>query len=546
MTLKIHGLVLMASLLVLSSQAAAESQVGLWMKFETSFQSEQTYENPLYDVTEFVVRFTSPSGRIHTVSGFWDGGRLWKVRFAPDELGSWTYRSRCSDTSNSGLHEQTGGFEVVSHDSQHPIYQKGRISRPSGRYYLTYADGTPFFWTADTTWNGALKSTEEEWRLYLEDRVRKGYNTIQFVTTQWRGGSSDRQGRVAFEGAGRIRINPEFFQRLDRKVDRINEYGLVAAPVILWALPFGAGRHLSPGYYLPDAEAILLARYMVARYGGHQVVWILGGDGRYVDEYEQRWKNIGHGVFGDDEHPGIVAQHPHGRSWIGEAYAREDWLDIVGYQSSHSKAEATVNWINKGPVSEQWDTLPARPIMNMEPIYEEIHEDVTDRDVRSACYWSVFAAPPAGISYGANGIWPWLREGEEILNHRDAPWTSTWRESLDLPGGRQVGYLARFLQSFEWWKLKPAHEELLVEQPGDKVFNHFVSVLRSEDYKTLLVYVPVKTTLRLYNPLRLHYQAQWFDPALNEYLDGPVLGEGSIVEIASPSDTDRVLILSAR
>lgn len=542
--MNVSGFVLSVFLLFSSNQAIAQSQVGVWMTFEASFQSDQVYENPLYDVSEFVVRFTSPSGRAHTVSGFWDGGTSWKVRFAPDEVGAWSYRTQCSDTANTGLHDQSGSLEVVSHDSEHAIYQKGRISRPAGSYYLTYADGTPFFWVADTAWNGALKSTEAEWRLYLEDRVEKGYNAIQFVTTQWRGGASDRHGRVAFEGTGRIRISPDFFQRLDRKVDLINEYGLVAAPVLLWALPSGAGRHLSPGYYLPDPEAILLARYMVARYGGHQVVWILGGDGRYIDEYEQRWKNIGRGVFGD-EHPGIVAQHPHGRSWIGEAYAREDWLDIVGYQSSHSKAEATVNWINKGPVSEQWDRLPARPIINMEPIYEEIHEDVTDRDVRSACYWSVFAAPPAGISYGANGIWPWLREGEKILNHRDAPWTSTWRESLDLPGGRQVGYLARFIQRFEWWKLKPAHQALLFEQPGKEEFNRFVSILRSDDYKTLLVYIPEKTTVRLHNPMRLRYHVQWFDPVSNQYQDGPALDDDSIVEVTSPSDIDRVLILTA-
>ena len=37
--------------------------------------------------------------------------------------------------------------------------------------------------------------------------------------------------------------------------------------------------------------------------------------------------------------------------------------------------------------------------------------------MRNASYWSILATPTAGITYGANGIWPWLREGEEILNH---------------------------------------------------------------------------------------------------------------------------------
>ena len=116
---------------------------------------------------------------------------------------------------------------------------------------------------------------------------------------------------------------------MDGKVDRINDYGLVAAPVLLWALPVGEGRHLSPGYALPLEEAVLLARYTVARYGAHHVIWTLGGDGRYAREYEQRWLEIGRRVFADDP-PGLVSQHPHGRLWIGDNHAEEDWLDIVG------------------------------------------------------------------------------------------------------------------------------------------------------------------------------------------------------------------------
>lgn len=458
----------------------------------------------------------------------------------------WTYTTECSDESNQGLHQIKGSFTCVPHDSEHAIYNKGSIEHVKGNYHLTYADGTPFFWTACTAWNGAIKSTDEEWAAYLENRVKNHYNVIQLVTTQWRGGDANTDGQVAFEGSGRIRINPAFFQHLDKKIDQVNAYGLVAAPVLLWALPFGAGRYLSPGYYLPDDEAILLARYMVARYGGNQVVWFLGGDGRYVDEYEQRWKNIGRGVF-DAEHPGLVAQHPHGRSWIGNDYIEEDWLDIIGYQSSHSSEAPTVDWINKGPVAQQWHNIPPRPIINLEPIYEQIRENTTAQDVRNASYWSVFATPVAGISYGANGIWPWLREGETILNHSDAPWTSTWKESINLPAGQQIGYLSAFIQKFEWWKLKPAHQQLLVQQPGDQVFNHFISVLKTDDYSTILAYVPVKSTFQLYNPLLMQYQVQWFNPATNQYTDTAVVeASNGILEFTSPEDQDMVLILTEK
>jgi len=527
------------------SELSAENSAGIWMKFEQDFTSTADYENPIYDVGKFYVSFTSPTGRVKNINGFWDGGRTWRVRFCPDEKGAWSYTSECSDSANSGLHRISGSFECVLHEDTLAIYARGAITRPKGTYYLTHADGTPFFWTACTAWNGALRSTEEEWEHYLADRASNGYNVIQFVTTQWRGCEADLHGRKAFEGSARIRIDPIFFHHLDGKIDRINAHGLVAAPVLLWALPWGQGRELSPGYYLPESEAILLARYMVARYGGNHVIWILGGDGAYVGPFEQRWKNIGRGVFGD-EHPGLVAQHPHGQSWIGNDYADESWLDIIGYQSSHSNSEQTVSWINKGPVSQEWDRLPARPIINLEPNYEEIGFRITARDVRNACYWSVFAAPVAGITYGANGIWPWLRKGEKVLNHdrllRDDREYHTWRESIEFDGSIQVGYLAQFFRSLEWWRLKPT-KLLLAEQPGDNLYNSFISVAGTDNRDLVVAYIPVKSTVVLRNPSGLEYQGQWFDPVANRYSEAEIKAGQGLVQATSPGEEDMLLVL---
>jgi hypothetical protein len=526
---------------LVNSSAGAGEGVGIWMKYEKSFKSSKSYENALYDVEKFVVHFSSPAGRRKSIRGFWDGGRDWKVRFCPDEKGEWTFRTECSDTENKGLHNVTGSFKCIAHKSELDIYTKGSIVRQKGLYYLTHADGTPFFWTACTAWNGALRSTEDEWKVYLQNRVENGYNVIQFVTTQWRGCAANRLGEVAFEGSERIKINADFFNHLDRKVDQVNEYGLVAAPVLLWALQFGPGRELSPGYHLPEREAILLARYMVARYGGNQVVWILGGDGKYVGEYEQRWKNIGRGVFGD-EHPGIVALHPCGRSWIGDAYAGEEWLDIVGYQSSHSNERGTVDWINKGPAARRWDRLPARPIMNLEPNYEEIFFKISARDVRNACYWSIFATPTSGITYGANGIWPWLREGENILNHEDATGTHPWHESIKFPGSVQVGYLAGFVRKLQWWRLKPG-QELLVSQPGKEIYNHFIAIAKTDDYDTIVAYLPVKVTVKLFNPRDVKYQGRWFNPVTNQFSKANVVQKEGLIEATRREDSDVVLLL---
>jgi hypothetical protein len=513
-----------------------------WTKYELAFSGSIEYENPVQDLKSMEVTFTSPTGKTKTINAFWDGGKTWKARFMPDETGIWNFITKSSDQKNAGLNDQRGTFSCVPNRGDHDIYVHGPVINPEGTYYLAHSDGKPFFYMGCTAWNGALKSTAEEWDHYLSHRVRNHYNVIQLVTTQWRGCDKNNEGLVAFEGSGRIRINPEFFRRIDDRIDRVNEHGLVAMPVILWALQNGSGRELSPGYYLPDDQAIILARYIVARYGGNHVVWALGGDGVYTGTYEQRWKTIGRSVF-DGKTQGIVSQHPCGRSWIGEVYEDDPWLDIVGYQSSHSNAESTVNWITKGPMSQMWHQLPARPLINLEPNYEQINMKISDRDVRNASYWSIFATPVSGITYGANGIWPWLREGETILNHAPSPETSTWRESIDLPGSVQMGYLAEFMRKFRWWELFPA-QELLVDQPGERTYNYFVSVLKSADNRLVLAYIPVKQPVKIRKPLNVNYTIRWFDPVKNIYSEGRANDDGLVITLEPPKDQDMLVIIS--
>jgi len=517
-------------------------QVPVWDRFELSLQSQNLYDNPLYDVRAFFARVTSPSGKTTEIRGFWDGGKQWKIRLMPDEVGTWSYRTYCSDTLNAGLHEVAGSFQCLENHSELAIYTHGRVEREQGNYHLNHADGSPFFWQACTAWNGGLKSSEQEWETYLKHRARNGYNVIQLVATQWRGCAANSQGEVAFTGSGKMVLNPGFFQHFDRKMDQVNAHGQVAGLVMLWALPFGPGTELSPGYYLPDREAILLARYLVARYGAHHVAWILGGDGRYVGELEDRWMHIGREVF-KDKPQGLSTLHPYGGSWVGEIYGQEPWYDIDGYQSSHGTGKRTIEFINR-TVAEGWKSNPPKPVINLEPCYEEIRMAIFEDDVRNACYWSVFATPPGGITYGADGIWPWIREGEKPLNHRYVPGVSTWDKAMDLPGSFQVAYLGAFMRDYAWWNLRPA-QDLLLEQPGEEHFRAHVSLLKSLDSKTILVYLPTRQEVSLRLPSARTYTAKWFDPVENSYRDADVRWEGRKLQAQSPLEKDAVLVLTA-
>jgi hypothetical protein len=520
------------------------AQTPIWSKHEIRFQSSKIYDNPIYDVKDFKITFTAPSGMTKTVRGFWDGGAEWKVRFMPTETGKWSWKTECSDKENTGLQNQSGTFDCVTNECVESLYQKGAIRHEPGKYYLSYADGTPFYWLACTAWNGALKSTDEEWEYYLNHRKKNNYNTIQLVTTEWRGADKNAEGLTAIDGAGYIRVHPEFFKRIDQKIDEANAKGLLVSPVVLWALPTGQGRHLSPGYTLPLEEAVLLAKYIVARYQGNQVVWTLGGDGRYYDDQEVKWKEIGRRVFNDIDHAPVTL-HPHGSSWVGDIYDQENWYNLMSYQSSHNNGERVVNWINKGPMAEMWSKLKPMPYINMEPNYEEIGFRITAKDVRNASYWSLFATPVAGVTYGANGIWPWLAEGEKILNHNDKGGVTGWRKSIDFPGSIQMGYLAEFFQNLEWWNLFPANE-ILAEQPGDFVFNHWISVVKSTDDKTIVAYIPEKAEVKFFNPKGIKYTAQWFNPVTNQYDDAKIVQDSTFTAEKRNDVTGELLIVTIK
>jgi hypothetical protein len=227
---------------------------------------------------------------------------------------------------------------------------------------------------------------------------------------------------------------------------------------------------------------------------------------------------------------------------VGDLYAREEWYSIVGYQSSHNNSQKVVDWINKGPMSQMWHKLRPMPYINMEPNYEEIRFKITAKDVRNASYWSLFATPIAGVTYGANGIWPWLAPGEFILNHRDKGGVTGWRKSIEFPGSIQMGYLAGFIKQFDWWKLYPANE-ILASQPGEETYNHWISVVKSSDGQTIIAYIPEQADVKLFDPGGFSYSAQWFNPVSGQYADAEIKEQDNAIRFTQSFENDMLIVL---
>ncbi len=136
-----------------------------WDIFEITFQHGRRYTNPFFDVTVDVV-FTSPSGKKVAVGGFHYGsderpkiavhkdgrGRphvaytftradLWKARFAPNELGRWTY---AWTFSNSGGEAATGAGAFRCITGRRPLHGFVRQD-PANPMRWVFDDGSPYF-----------------------------------------------------------------------------------------------------------------------------------------------------------------------------------------------------------------------------------------------------------------------------------------------------------------------------------------------------------------------------------------------------------------
>lgn len=123
----IHRLLLILIIIIttISAQSADTHKIGKWDRFERVLENTREYNNPYRDV-QLDVTYTAPDGRTIEFWGFYDGGTTWKIRFMPDEIGSWKYNATFSD----GQPGKSGSFNcvpsnlpgMISQDEINPIW----------------------------------------------------------------------------------------------------------------------------------------------------------------------------------------------------------------------------------------------------------------------------------------------------------------------------------------------------------------------------------------------------------------------------------------
>jgi len=499
--------------------------------------SARSYQRPDRDVA-ITVEFRDKQGNSTVCDAFWDGDNTWRVRFSPLFPGEFSFRVSCSDPTND-LHNRAGVVNVPTYDGDNPLYKHGPLKVSDNGRYLVHEDGTPFFWLADTAWNGVLKAQPTDWERYLALRRSQGFTAVQCVLTHWRAFQQDSAGEQAFFGTSDIRINPAFFRRLDTKVAAISRHGLVPALVVLWACT-----PKDPGYYLPQADAALLARYIVARYGQYRPVWLFGGDGAYLGEKAERWRELARSVLRSGH--ALTTMHPAGMQWVADRFAGESWYGFVGYQSGHGDLADTLRWISAGPPAQAWRRVPPRPIINLEPCYEEhlsyrSKQRFTAADIRKALYLSLLTTPTAGVTYGHHGIWSWASQREIPTDHPNSGEAPPWYEAVESPGAESVQHLAGFFRGLPWWKLQPGGDRFVLNADTDDMLR-FVAVSHTPDEPGLVAYFSQGGSVRLQTGDLMSLPVRWYDPRQGVWHHRGHI-DSVTREFRAPDDQDWLLVI---
>ncbi|NMC38079.1 MAG: DUF4038 domain-containing protein [Bacteroidales bacterium] len=524
------------------SQNLSHAQVRTWDVYEIPLESSKLPPNPYEGLIvegkpAFVnATFTGVAGectgKVYTVPGFWDGDRIWKLRFAAPYPGTWMYVTSSTDKK---LNRKNGQLIVTRWSEEEMRSNPARrgfitvnMTEPRAGRYFRYADGTPFLWIADTWWDWTNRKIKfETFKKLADTRAEQGFNIGQlfFAGNGWSRESSLLDTSFNHPDIAQI-------QNVEKMIAYANSKGITVWIHAWWSRE---GINNSIG----EEKVIRWWRYVVHRLHAYNVIWVLAGEynmNNYGGFPQDFWNRLGGIIKAEDPYKRIVSAHPTPPMWGGgaeapqwstaEAVHNQPWLDYNQSQTGHAR------WCNElipEIINRAYIMKPAKPVVVTEPWYEFIEGNPTAMDVRFAA-WSAVMTGAAGHTYGGGHVW------RAHLPERPTG-TGSWPMDTDLgthtmlyPGAVSVGFMGKYLRKIEWWKLEP-RPGLVKDNPS-----YFCLALPGKEYLYYLRYGgSVKIDLSDY-PASARYNYQWTDLVNSRDSKNGTISGGTVVEIKCPED----------
>lgn len=232
-----------------------------WGIYELALQGSAA-GNPFLDV-ELGAEF-SYGHRTVSVTGFYDGAGVYRIRFMPDTPGRWRYRTY----SNSGdLAAAEGEFQCIpaARGNHGPV-------RVAYTFHFAYADGTPYKQVGTTcyAWTHQGDELEEQTLATLAQAPFNKMRMCVFPKSYDYNHNEPEYYPFERQADGQFdftRFNPAFFQHFERRVAGLLALG-IEADIILFH-PYDRWGFIT----MDAADDDRYLRYIVARLAAYRNVW---------------------------------------------------------------------------------------------------------------------------------------------------------------------------------------------------------------------------------------------------------------------------------
>ena len=496
-----------------------------WVAEEITLISDKTYADPFNDV-EVDLILTNGSKEL-TVPAFWDGGNVWKVRFACTETGVWNYTTKCSDTTNAGLHNVEGALLCKEYSGDLDIYKHGFVRTEAGKSYFVYDDGTPFFYLGDTHWGLGTESTymvqnianlraEQGYTVYQSQPIGAKFKLENGFTADDIAGfkAYDKKFQIIAD-AGLLHTNSQFIfpSSMSQLIANNGGYtdNLLHSATKYEKDENGNNVKVTAKLYELSSEAKTylekLSRYWVARYSAYPVMWTLGQE---VDrDFFFTQTNDAHGhldwgmanspykliaeyLYKYDPYKHSLSAHQEGSSYTdsqnsafrdvtGHTWWATQWKPSLISESLHTKAKTFA------------DNSQGKPLINYEPYYVWLQ---TKNFGGRAQGWMSFLSGFAGHAYGAQDTWAFTNGYQEDetssydgvdTNTSEEKTAAKWTDAKEYPASFQLTYMKKFLTGTvgQWYDLIPRYDDTkyLVRDEGA-----LAVIASTSDHRKIVIY----------------------------------------------------------
>lgn len=498
---------------------ADERRVETWTTVEIELAAALDHDNPMAVDVDAI--FTAEGGESIRRPAFWDGGRTWRVRFAPTVAGAWTMTTTSSEP-DAGLESVAASIRAVPYEGELEIYRRGflRVAK-SGRHF-EYADGVPFFYLGDTHWvlpherfdTSNAPGVDSQFLYLVDKRVAQGFTVYQSEPIwQPHEPTIEHPDRADEEAVANLTNGFDAsdlagFANLDRKFRYIADKGLVHANAqISWVLDPADHPDV-----MDDRFMRRMARYWVARYGSYPVMWTIGQEidpsmyGRFPIDGTGPWFAVAREIEATDAYAHVIM--PHMENTSTAIPSTSSW---ASYSFHHAFGAQMDRW-NTSVTRAFWECEHPKPSVVYETRYDGFW--ATNEEALAAGY-NAFQSGIFGYGYGATGVWNdvYSRPGERLdagTDYELPEHYGWWFDGAELPTGERLSYLRTFYEGLPWWKLEPRFDDpawsLLAG--GD-----FIATIGTETFVVVLNSPSALTSNGVIRGLDdAPYDASWFDP----------------------------------